>query len=152
MTGGEIHLLNAGKHELWYRVVTEGVLALHKPTGLAPERYFYSSFTTLLENLGLLEKEFDRHCPGCAEARSSPLLAWADIEWVAGAETTLEGHRFRIYREHFEGGEERVLVVHLGEGQLSDFCFQTIEELSEAWPTIIKQISQSCAGCSQQGE
>ena len=152
MADAMIHVLDVGRHELWYRVDDRGVIALHKPTGLDPIRLHYSNLDALRRNLALVEKEFDRACPGCAEARVSPLLAWQDVEAVHGAETTLDGHRFRVYRERFEGGRETITIVHTSDGGVNDFCYETADELDSAWPSIIRQVDATCTGCTQQGE
>jgi hypothetical protein len=147
-----IHVLGVGKHELWYRQDEAGVIALHKPTGMDPVKLHYSSLRSLWQNLPLIEKEFDRACPGCAEARNSPLLSWEDVTAVYGAETTLDGHRFRVYRERFEDGSEIITIVHTSNGVVSDFCFAGAAELETAWPEIILNVNATCLGCTQQGE
>jgi hypothetical protein len=152
MADNMIHVLSVGRHELWYRVDEAGVTALHKPTGLDPVRLHFSSLNSLRQNLALIEKEFDRACPGCAEARVSPLLVWEDVASVSGAETTLDGHRFRVYRERFEDGRETITIVHTSDGGVSDFCYETPTALDAAWPAIINQVSATCTGCTQQGE
>jgi len=152
MANGMIHVISIGKHELWYRFDDQGIIALHKPTGLDPVKLHYSSRVTLLQNLALIEKEFDRACPGCAEARVSPLLAWHDVEAVYGTETTLDGHRFRVYRERFDDGHESITIVHTSDGGVSDFCYDNPEDLDLAWPAIIDHVRSTCTGCTQQGE
>ena len=152
MTQGMIHVLGVGKHELWYRTDEAGVIGLHKPTGMDPVRLHYSSLQSLQQNLPLIEKEFDRACPGCAEARNSPLLSWDDVMAVYGAETTLDGHRFRVYHERFEDGRETITIVHTSNGVVNDFCFDNPTELEAAWPEIVSQVHVTCLGCTQQGE
>jgi hypothetical protein len=152
MANGLIHVLGVGKHELWYRVDDAGVVALHKPTGLDPIRHHYSSLDSLKNNLPLIEKEFDRACPGCAEARRSPLLTWEDVSAVHGTETTLDGHRFRVYRERFADGHETITIVHTSNGVVHDFCFENADALEAAWPAIILQVNATCQGCTQLGE
>jgi hypothetical protein len=152
MAHGMIHVLDVGKHELWYRSDDAGVIALHKPAGMAPIKLHYSSFQNLQHNLPAIEKEFDRACPGCAESRQSPLLWWDDVAAVYGAETTLDGHRFRVYRERFEDGHETLTIVHTSNSGVHDFCFSSIAELEAAWPEVIRQMHATCVGCTQQGE
>jgi len=152
MADGMIHVLAVGRHELWYRVDDQGVIGLHKPTGLDPIRLHYSNLESLTLNLHLIEKEFDRACPGCAEARVSPLLSWRDVEAVHGAETTLDGHRFRVYRERFENGRETITIVHTSDGVVNDFCYESAADLDSAWQVIIDQVKSTCTGCTQQGE
>jgi hypothetical protein len=152
MAEGLIHVIGVGRHELWYRRDAQGVTALHKPAGLAPLKLHYSSLESMHRNLSVIEKEFDRACPGCAEARVSPLFAFQDVEDVSGAETTLDGHRFRVYRERFESGRETITIVHTSNGIVNDYCFENADQLDAAWPAIMKQVRATCTGCSQQGE
>lgn len=152
MTNGMIHVLGVGKHELWYRTDVNGVVALHKPTGMDPIKLHYSSFQSLENNLPLIEQEFDRACPGCAEARTPPPLSWDDVTDFYGAETTLDGHRFRVYRERLEDGRETITIVHTSNGQVSDCCFASADDLEAAWPGIIQHVHATCLGCTQQGE
>src|ERR1051325_1616736 len=129
MTHGMIHVLANDKHELWYRADDDGVIGLHKPAGMDPIKLHYSSLESLEQNLPLIEKEFDRACPGCAEARNSPLLSWEDVAAVYGAETTLDGHRFRVYHERFEDGRETVTVVHTSDHAVDDYCYENPDDL-----------------------
>lgn len=147
-----IHVLAVGRHEIWYRVNGRGVIALHKPIGLDTIKLHFSSLESLQQNLTSIEQEFDRGCPGCAESRVSPLLAWSDVEAVYGAETTLDGHRFRVYRERFEDGRETITVVHTSDHAVDDYCYEDPSDLDVAWPVIISQVNATCTGCTQQGE
>jgi hypothetical protein len=147
-----IHVLAVGRHEIWYRIDGQGIIALHKPTELDPTKLHFSSLESLEQNLALIEQEFDRACPGCAEARVSPMLAWSDVETVYGAETTLDGHRFRVYRERFEDGRETITVVHTSDHAVDDYCYENPDDLEAAWPGIISQVNATCTGCTQQGE
>jgi len=147
-----IHVLAVGRHELWYRVDGRGVIALHKPAGLDSVKFHFSSIESLKRNLASIEREVDRACPGCAESRVSPLLAWPDVEAVQGAETTLDGHHFRVYRERFEDGRETITVVHDGDGTVDDYCCESAADLDSAWPGIICQVNATRTGCTQQGE
>lgn len=147
-----IRVLAIGKHEIWYRVDDHGVIALHKPMGLEPVRLHFSSLESLQRDFASTEQEFDRACPGCAEARTSPMLVCSDIEAVYGAETTLDGHRFRVYRERFEDGHETITVVHTNDGTVDDYCYENAAALDSAWSDIIGQVNATCAGCAQQGE
>jgi len=147
-----IHVLAVGRHEIWYRVQGQGIIALHKPTELDPTKLHFSSFESLEQHLAAIERDFDRACPGCAESRVSPLLAWSDVEAVYGAETTLDGHRFRVYRERFEDGRETITVVHTSDHAVDDYCYGDPADLDAAWPGIISQVNATCTGCTQQGE
>lgn len=147
-----IHLLSVGKHEVWYRLDDQCVVALHKPAGLNPRQLYYATLESLEQNLSRIEEEFDHVCPGCAESHIPPLLTWQDVKSVEAAETTLEGHRFRVYREQFEDGGEAVTVVHTGETGVRDYCCESAAELDSAWAEIITQAKAICPGCTQQGE
>ena len=147
-----IHVLAVGRHEIWYRVNRQGVIALHKPIGLDTIKLHFASLESLRQNFASIEQEFDRACPGCAEARISPLLDWSDVEAVYGAETTLDGHRFRVYRERFEDGRETITVVHTSDSAVDDYTYQSVDELDAAWTGIIRQVNATCTGCTQQGE
>jgi hypothetical protein len=148
----QIHVLAAGRHEIWYRVDGQRVIALHKPMGLNAVKFHFSSLESMKENLASIEQEFDRACPGCAESRALPLLAWPDVEAVYSAETTLDGHRFRVYRERFEDGQETITVVHTSDHAVNDYCYENPADLEAAWPEIIGQVNATCTGCTQQGE